>query len=459
MANITIIKWLLLMIALCACMIPALYYLECQLNTPPSPLSIDNTVSREQKTIDVKVISTAKLVDGYAMASDFYQQQIGAAINLFNFQTWAATVSPRMRVVEPFVIRSKFVMPYDLSPSLLQATLRFSDYFNINYWNKRSGVDALVSWEEFVASKPKHMILVIIVRESTVRESTGRVVREDEEIMENEACYTKLKQFNNTYINSVHKELNITIIRQVCFTFGNNINESLSMKEFNHYIFKQWIPSQVMVWFTCWSGITRGRMSITDSKYQMSNKPYQMIQQSDRVNDDSMKYAMSNLQPNYTAVSIRTVKPWLILTKKHDPEYVKNYLLNCINKLGELLNHIHSTQHIYGKPFLAIDLGSYGDMSAKKFVDKETMRQLLEQAVDTVYQNNTSVKEWEKSFTTSIKHTADKGYIAAVQAAIVENANCIIVMGGYSRFQYNIITNYYLKNNHAAPCIHRLCYG
>lgn len=454
---IKIIKWFLIFLILYAYAILTWCYLKSIVSqqTTPSQLTFGDTVKvRAEQVHDSasQVVKETQNVTGYALASDFYQRQTGAAINLFNFQTWATTVSPRIRVVEPFVASSKFIIPHELSPSSLKANLRFSNYFDINYWNKKSGLDALVPWERFIATKPSQMILVIIVRDST-----DRVVWDNEEIMENEECHTRLQQFNHAYHQSIQRELNLTVIRQVCFTFGN---ENLSVKEFNHYIFKQWLPSDVVVWFTCWSGIDRGRMNIADSAYQLSAKPYDMLRRSDQVNNDSNKYMLNGHKPNYTAVSIRTVRPWLKLShqKHEEPNYARNYLLNCIEKLGGVLNHIYLTQHIYGRPFLAIDLGSYGDMSAKKFIDKETMKLLLEGAVRTVYQNNTSVEEWEESFMTNIERTTDNGYIAAVQATMVEDANCVVMMGGYSRFQYNIMKNY-LQKHHTNPCIHRVCYG
>lgn len=454
--NITVmIKWLLLILVLYAYMIVALYYFNSYLSTDQlPPLTMANTLRNEQvfNTALHQAVRETKNTTGYALASDFYQQQTAAAINLFNLQTWAASLSPRMRVIEPFAAASELIMPSDLSPPSLQAKLRFSDYFDINYWNQRSGLDALVSWEQFTASKPHQMIVVIIVHKTS-----GRVVWENEELAENKECYTRLRQFNNTYNYSVQHQLNVTVIRRVCFTFGFTINESLSIKEFNHYIFKQWIPSQVIVWFTCWPGIRRNRISITDSYYQMSDKPYAMIRTSDRVNDDSMKYTLSHLQPNYTAISIRTVKRWMTLRKKHEQNHIRDYFSNCIKKLGGILDNIQSSQHIYGRPFLAIDLGSYGDMSAEKVVGKETIKQLLEEAVNTVYQNNTSVEEWEESFLTSIEGTRDKGYVAAVQATIAENANCMVMVGGFSRFQYKIMMNY-LRKHQNTSCIHRVCY-
>ena len=450
---ITIIKWSLLLLALYSYMIIALYY--CNDYWSPSTFTDGNTLRAEQLLDDPlsKVVMETKNVTGYALASDFYQQQTGAAVNLFNFQTWAATMSPGIRVVEPFVAGSKFIIPHNLSPLSLQTMLRFSDYFDINYWDDSSELDTLVPWEQFVTDRPNKMILVMIVHKST-----GRVMWEGEEVTENKNCYAILQQFNDRYNHTISNVLNLTVIRQVCFTFGNNINESLSMKEFNQYIFKQWMPSEVVVWFTCWSGITRGRMTITDREYQLSRKPYKMIRTSSRVNGDSMKYKMNYLQSNYTAVSIRTVKPWMILSKKHETNYVRDYLIDCIRKLGVVLKNIQSTQHVYGRPVLAIDLGSYGDMSAKKFIDRETMKQLLEEAIDVVYHSNTSVKEWEESFLTSIGSRADKGYIAAVQAALVQNADCVVMVGGYSRFQYTIMMNY-IDKHHNTACIHRVCYG
>ena len=459
MTTITMIfKWSLVIMSTYAYTMIALYCVNDWLtdNQSPPPLTFTN-VERKEQVFDYapsQVVVATNNATGYALATDYYQQQIGAAVNLYNLQTWAATVNPRMRVVEPFAARSKFIMPHDLSPVSVQATLRFSDYFDINYWNQNSDLDALVPWEQFIISKPTRTILVIIAHQST-----GRVIWEDEEIAKNEECHNKLQQFNNAYNHTIHSELNISIIRRVCFTFGSKINESLSMKQFNYYILKQWMPNQVVVWFSSWPGITRGRMSINEEQYQLSHtsKPFSIAVRSNRVNNDSTKYAINNLRPNYTAISIRTVKPWMILSKTYQPDYVRNHLINCIKKLPGVLNHIRSTQRIYGLPMLAIDLGNYGDMSAKKFMDKDTIKELLEAAVNGVYQNM-SVKDWEESFTTSIKSTSDAGYVAAVQSTLVASADCLVMVGGHSRFQYNIVSNY-LQKNRNNPCIHRVCYN
>ena len=391
---------------------------------------------------------------GFVLAADYYQQQIGAAINLFNFQMWATSLGAK--VVEPFVARSKYMMPSDLSQFSVNTTLRFRDYFDIHYWNNCSvsnGVNPLASWEEFTAAVTKQLIIVIIV----VLKSTSRIMWENDQVKEDSYCNQQLLRFHDLYYYKNKEILHTKVVRRVCFTFGKDHNSAVTMKEFNQHIYGELKPHQVTVWFACWTGITKGRMNIADSQYQLSYLPYSMVRASDRVKYDSKKYISQYLGPKYTAISIRTVKAWMMASKKHDIEYVRNHLVHCIKELGITLSKVQSSMHTSGMPFLAIDLGRYGDSSAEKFINKDTMKYLLQDVIATIYDNTTTVEEWEDTFLRTTGGQKDKGYIAAVQAAIVEAADCVIMFGGYSRFQYNIVTNYYHRTQRNF-CLYKVCY-
>lgn len=399
-------------------------------------------------TTSPKVNST-----GFVIAADYYQQQIGAAINLFNFQTWATSVGAN--VVEPFVAGSKYVMPHNLSKPSTNYTLRFRDYFDIHYWNSysiNSNVNPLASWEEFIIAHPQRLIVVIIVLKTT-----SRIVWENDQIEEDPHCYQQLLRFNELYYDSIREFLHIEVIRKVCFTFGKHHNSTLKVEDFNQFIYGGLSPHKMTVWFACWTGITKGRMNIAGSQYQLSTMPYSMIKASDRVKNDSKKYITQYLGSNYIAISVRTAKPWMIASKKHDTDYVRSHLIHCINELRTTLSTVQISKQTSVKPFLAIDLGRYGDSSAGKFIDKETMTYLLQEVISTVYHNTTTVEEWEDTFLRVTGGQKDKGYIAAVQAGIVETAGCVIMFGGHSKFQDSIVTSYYHRAQ-GKFCLYKVCY-
>ena len=412
-----------------------------------------NTLKSHTVITNVSSFSNSTDSTGFVLAADYYQQQIGAAINLYNFQVWATSLG--VKVVEPFVARSKYVMPYNISQSTISIALRFRDYFDIHYWNNCSvnnGVNSLASWEEFTAATPKQLIVVIIVLKAT-----SHIVWENDQIREDSHCNQQLLRFYDLYYGSIKEVLHTEVVKRVCFTFGKGRNSTLKVKEFNQYIYGDFKPHEVTVWFACWTGITKGRMNIAGSQYQLSYLPYSMVRASDRVTNDGKKYISQYLSHNYTAISIRTVKAWMMASKKHDIDYVRSHLVNCIKELGITLSKVQSSMQTGGNPFLAIDLGRYGDSSAEKFINKETMKYLLQDVIATLYHNSTTIQEWENTFLRTTEGQKDKGYIAAVQAAIVEAADCIIMFGGYSRFQQNIVTNY-RKRTQGNSCLYKVCY-
>ena len=65
-----------------------------------------------------------------------------------------------MKVVEPFLISSS------LKTATLPDALRFSNTFNITYWNgfcERQHFSLLISWKEFLCQAPRFLILVHVI--------------------------------------------------------------------------------------------------------------------------------------------------------------------------------------------------------------------------------------------------------------------------------------------------------
>ena len=101
---------------------------------------------------------------GFVISSSFWEQQVGAALNLWTLSKWVATIG--VYPVEPFVINSNFVLPNNLSHSTSSKLLRFRDYFDLEHWNEScsdSKLMPLISWETFLYAKSKRLIIAVIL--------------------------------------------------------------------------------------------------------------------------------------------------------------------------------------------------------------------------------------------------------------------------------------------------------
>ena len=74
---------------------------------------------------------------------------------------WAKLLS--IKVAEPFAVDSMFGLKGAIN---ISQALRFSDYFDIDKWNKMLmdyGASPLVKWESFLSTAPRKAIIVYTV--------------------------------------------------------------------------------------------------------------------------------------------------------------------------------------------------------------------------------------------------------------------------------------------------------
>ena len=416
-----------------------------------------NTVSRNATNTTVKTeqgvvlkngsspdynINTQQLLGttrGFVISSSFWEQQVGAALNLWTLSKWAATIG--VYPVEPCVINSKFVLPDNLSHSTSSKLLRFRDYFDLEHWNKLcsdSKLMPLISWEIFLYAKSKHLIVAVILL--------------DTEHKRNVECTKRTQDFLNS-ISSFSREMNFVVVKKVCFVFPS---KSISVHDFNTKLYDDFNPKQVTVWFSVWPGVNNYRIYFKETQYWRNAKSVSSIHPSKRIIADSQNYVHNYMESDfgqYIAVSFRSVKR----AKKFQlgeisQEFRIKFFDMCIKVLNEKLDGLGSNQ----KMFLSIDLGRFGDNSATKYMSSGLIDQILSSAIATVYKNRTTIQEYERSFVSATNGIADDGYIAAVQRTIVENSNCLVLFGGNSNFQRSILINY--ADNHKSPCVVKVCY-
>ena len=398
--------------------------------------SIDEILTLQNPNISTEqLIAESEITMGYIISSSFWEQQVGAALNLWTLAKWAATTG--VYPVEPFVVQSKFVLPNNLSHSTSSRLLRFRDYFDLDIWNEmclKSKLMPLVSWETFLHTKSEQLIVAMVL------------------LKRNTECNKTLQKFVNSKFHFI-REMNFIVVKKVCFVFPD---QSISVHDFNARLYGDFNPKEVTVWFSLWPGVNNYRIHFKEIKFWRNTQSMDSMHPSKRIIADSLEYVRNYMESNfgqYIAVSFRSVKR---AKKFHiggiSSEIQTKFFDMCINELREKLHNLGLNQ----KLFLSIDLGRYGDSSATNYMSNNIIDSILRHTISVVYKNRTTVEEYERSFLTATGGIDDDGYVAAVQRTIVENSNCLVMFGGNSNFQRSILNNY--VKNHKSPCVIKVCY-
>ena len=227
------------------------------------------------------------------------------------------------------------------------------------------------------------------------------------------------------------------------------------MEKFNSYLISD---DNATIWFGYWRGIEPGRMTMSDKillrSYGGIENVLSMVHPNPKITIDSRKYVRTVLNIDfreYTTINIRTVRRSgeMILRGRRSQNDVVNYFMNCVRKLSNIIDKSGSTRY-----FLSTDLGKFGDQTAYKIDDSDSAK-LLQQLLQVVYGNKT-IDDYQNEFISAANGVDDRGYMASMQKTIAENAKCLIVMGGFSTFQTNIVLSY--KNGGRFNCVEYLCY-
>ena len=408
--------------------------IDLSINLKTESLPAHYSTSTQQLTIEKEVT-----VEGFVISSSFWEQQVGAALNLWTLSKWATTVGAYP--VEPFVVNSKFVLPKTLSQSNLSEFLRFRNYFNLKLWNRICSdlkLMPLISWEEFLCAKSKQLIVAVVLLDTDRKRDVN--------------CSKQLQKFLYS-ISSFSRQMNFVVVKKVCFVFSG---QGMYLHDFNAKLYGEFNPKQVTVWFSMWPGVNRYRIYFKEVQYWRNPQSMHSIHPSESIIADSRNYVHKYIGSDfgqYVAVSFRSVKrAKKFQLAKISQEIQNKFFDTCIKKLGEKLEELRSNQNV----FLSVDLGNFGDKSAKNYMSSGLIDRLLNSTIRIVYKNKTTVQEYERSFVTATNGIADDGYIAAVQRTIVENSKCLVMFGGNSNFQRSILFNY--VDGHKSPCVVKVCY-
>ena len=391
---------------------------------------------------------------GYVIGWDFHEGQTSASRNLLALIHWASDMN--LTVVEPCVHDSFFnvancVNTMDPSSNSKQPLLLFRDYFDIDYWNHQTLSHKigkpLLAWETFIENMPNE---AIIVYTWPVRGKKAAVFINDEIEQNAVECYhvhdaiTIRPQFSK----QTFSKLGIKITREVCFRFDNLI--PMDLQWFNNQILGDRKQSDVLILFTYWTGVLKGRMYFNKVEYRHM-EAYDYLKPSPRVVEHSKKYAEQFLEEdNYVAVQLRTVKITIALRhlQHSSQEDIQHFFTkNCSHQISKTLKELK------GKRLLALDLGRFGDREVSRFLTDDSVNKLVPKLVSSVYGKMWNQAEWEDSFVQATGGITDSGYIAMMQKILVSNAACVVIGGG-GQFHNSLMREYMTKKD---PCVYEVC--
>ena len=348
------------------------------------------------------------------MLAEVYSDQVTmGASNVMDLQCWAGQLN--MKVVEPFLNKSFFrTGPFPDS-------LRFSNTFNITYWNgfcEKRHFGSLISWKQFLCQAPRSLILVYIKFQSY------------------EVCHVSGRNWTNMH--------GFTVVKRACIDMTTDV---LTTADFNSQIFGKFAPHNVTVLFLhSWKGIRRGQ--------EISMK--RLV-----LNDTICGGILRNMYPS----DIRSIN-WTKLNENvalfpsnkvlnHTEEYTRRYLHNnnyiavmvrmehflrglrsdwhtdcgtsinaCVDKAISLWEDMRRKSGLH-VTFLASDMGRYGTQ----------VQQVPQKYVTKIFRTliNSTLEEYQTSFeTVTGKNSTERGYISVLQKTLASRAKCLLLLGGGS---------------------------
>ena len=367
---------------------------------------------------------------GYVVGMYYWEQLTMASSSLLDLQCWAAR--HKLVVVQPSLELIASYLKFTFDESLQKQMLELSDIYNMTEWNsysKRNNLAPLVSRDEFLREIP-HLEKEVILVEIHYEDHSG-----------GHEC-----TFNWKIESQVLKGLrHLQVSRKVCLK--NNI---VDVNKFDHLIFGELRPENVVVFIREWRGISSPPRVHINQHCEPERFAFLFSRPlSGRIMSDADAYAKKYLGGfgEYNAVVGRFEKAmdsyWTlsVATKK---ERIKALVQEAVERLGELNSKTNVTA-----TFLAYDYGKYGSRTflLQRFYQSDDV---LRQFQQDVYSGRTSFNDWEQTFP-DICHVNHTGYISLLQLVVASRARCLLRVGWSNFLDY--VTRTYLRNHPTGACM------
>ncbi|XP_065904232.1 uncharacterized protein [Dysidea avara] len=392
-------------------------------------------VEQVKPVVDSKGNSHEQGSHGHILIYSNYEEQTNGARNLWQLQMWANML--KMRVTEPFAVNSMFGVIGAL-PNYAQA-LRFSDYYDIDKWNKMAhhhGGSSLVQWEEFLSNCSRKVIVLYTLLRETKKPIVVTYGKDDVK------KYKPVKYEQIATKDMQWLKQNFNIVRVVNFIRNAKKEYPMSLEELNSYVFGDYSPTEVTLVIVNWFGMSTDiwriqlKTSINSSFLNSVNVDFHHSRHSPELSPSTR---VLRAYENYVSQYIGVHKYVGIIFRTHcvlryeligDPFSLKSqYLLNCSKQLKHTLDKVRSKWEI----FMAYDLGTLGSDGYFSPNDKRLFP-LRDQIFSDVFNGSIQTKQRKEMLINAAGGISDRGFIALLEKTIATHADCIILLGRFSSF-------------------------
>ena len=366
---------------------------------------------------------------GYVLALKYSDQLTGGAINLLSLMC-LATEFGGVRVVEPFLVNSDFGLN---ASKRWTEQLKFRDINDISVWREyvsKKHYNPLVSYTTFMKDAPRKVLLVQYYY-SCGNSRVWKIARE--------------------FCDSNGFEL----IDNVCLTYGEET--TFTVDTLNEQIYSLYKPSEVVVLFEIFGGIVRQeysgmrayRLSVRDTRCERAAlNDHNAVEPSPSVFSDADAYIERYLKgDSYISVMIRLER--ILLSQRFSSNYSTIHTARqCLNNV---LQQLRDTRRRTGitATFLTIDVGTYGSKGFHTNKVKQAVLSPVEEFFSAVYDNKTSLQEWEDSFSSvGFGRSRSPGYIAMMQKVIAVKGDILMLVGSKVGSSFQMTSRYLYHKIH-----------
>ena len=431
---------------------PAVRWLSTQPLTATTPAVRSSSIQPSTATTTKPQVS-----QGHAFIYSSYEEQTNGARNLWQLKMWAKLLN--IKVAEPFAVDSMFGLKGAIN---ISQALRFSDYFDIEKWNKMLvdyGASPLVKWESFLSTAPREAIIVYTVLKP-VKKSPIVVSFDENDVKE------QISPDDMLWLRAKFK-----VVRTLTYTCSTKMSHSVTLEKYNSYVFGDLDPSKVTLIFVNWIGIServRVEIKVTPSTKSFIsatkvtfNPPVKcsyvspILLPSQRVLHAYETYVANYIgNRKYIGISFRT--HYVMYRFRGSFDEKQKHVLQCSKELNHELNKIRNKWDI----FLAIDLDTFGSQSDDYFdhTDKRfiTIRdQIFQDVFDGSY--SLEMEHRDERLLKAAGGIKDRGFIALLEKTIVTHADCIILLGMVSSFVTSSAMTYISLHNSTSMCVVSVC--
>ena len=365
----------------------------------------------------------------YALSLSYWDQISGASGHVQSHQCWAAKMASR--IVEPFVIDTTYLGGLTSGMHASNAT-RLGDLFDLKHWNQRSienGLSPLISWEEFLQTAPRQVILV---------RNNWRQVFKNEPFRCEEQDFEKLRTFWAQFL----KAHDFEIFRYVCV-------DLTKPSELTKRIVDQNSDIHVTVVIDDWRkaiGVTGASLpyilktSNCDKHFYFS-VDLTFLKPSTKAMKDADLFISKYLNTDHKYIAVMTRWEFILSSERMKCKA-------CLVKILETVKHLQEQKNIY-LIFIATDAGYLGsDLMARATRYSEIDMKVRTESINCtqellriLYKPPLSLAEYEKQFI-EVVQIKNPAYVSIVQKVISAKAECLLRLPAKRNYQKQTLMMY-----------------